>query len=373
MSNLIRYIIQEDPEKQMKKNDLDYTKYSTSWASIQKQSQEDKYKGYKFSSKNLLENSFNSLTSNKSSQSKDDGSFMSGISNIFNNIKSDTRSSSNTSLPQSIAKTAAEESSKISTVLSPKSIGNDAASYKIAQDAKGNIANKPSVTFDDIYFSTLDADGKVIYKGTDLHEGGLSNRKNDLGGLTNYGVRQDALNEYNNWNAPLKKGTNFPTDVKDLTAKQAKQIMDEMYYQRYNINKLQNLKIARNTFDAEVNQGTDAGKLLAGAMNKHFGYKDEKSPGFFYKNISINKNLADAVNNLSEEDTIKVNDILTENRMEKYFRSVDKKPIKNVNNINGWYNRAKSYYSNPQKFEKLYKLRVDDYIKNKYPQYYNGK
>ena len=62
---------------------------------IQKQSQEDKYKGYKFSSKNLLENSFNSLTANKSSQSKDDGSFMSGISNIFNNIKSDEKSSSN--------------------------------------------------------------------------------------------------------------------------------------------------------------------------------------------------------------------------------------------------------------------------------------
>ena len=94
MSNLIRYIIQEDPEKEMKKNDLDYTKYSTSWAPIQKQSQEDKYKGYKFSSKNLLENSFNSLTSNKSSLNNDEGSFMSGISNIFNNIKSDTKSSS---------------------------------------------------------------------------------------------------------------------------------------------------------------------------------------------------------------------------------------------------------------------------------------
>ena len=77
ISNLIRYIIQEDPEKQMRKNDLDYTKYSTSWAPIQKQ-----------------ENSFNSLTSNKSAQSKDEGSFMGGISNIFNNIKSDEKSSS---------------------------------------------------------------------------------------------------------------------------------------------------------------------------------------------------------------------------------------------------------------------------------------
>ena len=91
MSNLIRSIIQADPEKQMKKNDLDYTKYSTSCAPIQKQSQEDKYKGYKFSSKNLLENSFNSLTSSKSSQSKYEGSFMGGISNIFNNIKSDEK------------------------------------------------------------------------------------------------------------------------------------------------------------------------------------------------------------------------------------------------------------------------------------------
>ena len=112
MSNLIRYIIQEDPEKQMKKNDLDYTKYPT-WAPIQKQSQEDKYKGYKFSSKNLLENSFNSLTSNKSSQSKDEGSFMGGISNIFNNIKSDEKSSSNASLPQSIALKKVQKSARL--------------------------------------------------------------------------------------------------------------------------------------------------------------------------------------------------------------------------------------------------------------------
>ena len=86
MSNLIQYIVQDDPEKEVKKNNLDYTN--------QNKPQEDKYKGYKFSSKNLLENSFNSLTSNKSSQSKDEGSFMGGISNIFNNIKSDEKPSS---------------------------------------------------------------------------------------------------------------------------------------------------------------------------------------------------------------------------------------------------------------------------------------
>ncbi len=91
-----------------------------------------------------MENSFNSLTANKSSQSKDDGSFMGGISNIFDNIKSDTKSSSNASLPQSIAKTTAEESSKIGTVLSPKPIGNDNASYKITQNNKENMVNDAS-------------------------------------------------------------------------------------------------------------------------------------------------------------------------------------------------------------------------------------
>ena len=69
---------------------------------------------------------------------------MSGISNIFNNIKSDAKSFSNASLPQSIAKTAAEESSKIGNVLSPKSIGNDAASYKVAQNNKPNMVNDAS-------------------------------------------------------------------------------------------------------------------------------------------------------------------------------------------------------------------------------------
>ncbi len=190
MSNLIRYIIQEDPEKQMRKNDLDYAKYSTSWAPIQKQSQEDKYKGYKFSSKNLLENSFNSLTSNKSSQSKDDGSFMSGISNIFNNIKSDTKSFSNASLPQSVAKTAAEERSKISTVLSPKSIGNDTASYKIAQNNKGNIADVDIPRYWDtekegkkIYDYVLQKEGKGNFKNQNILDYTLAATK----GATNIG------------------------------------------------------------------------------------------------------------------------------------------------------------------------------------------
>ena len=362
MSNLIRYIIPEDPEKQMKKNDLDYTKYSTSWAPIQKQSQEDKYKGYKFSSKNLLENSFNSLTANKSSQSKDDGSFMSGISNIFNNIKSDEKSSSNTPLPQSIAKTAAEESSKIGTVLSPKTIGNDNASYKIAQNNKPNIVNDATkqVSFNDVYW------GDGSRKNTHQIEGGYNNnRTNDRGGPTNFAVTQNTLDEYNNWNSSLRTGFNFPKDVKDLKPEQARQILDERFYQAYNIKAIQNAMIARNVFDAEINQGTRAGKWLAESINENFETN-------YPQNMVISTQLAERINKLSEAEAIKINDAYTKKRMKEYLNLIDKDHSQ-INNIKSWYNRSKNHYSNPEEFDKLYQSTLDEYLNRKYPQYYNGK
>lgn len=55
--------------------------------------------------------------------------------------------------------------------------------------------------------------------------------------------------------------------------------------------------------------------------------------------------------------------------MQRYFDRVDAKP-KNINNLRGWFNRLKNYYSNPDEFNNLYNSRVDDY---KYNQYYNGK
>ena len=71
--------------------------------------------------------------------------------------------------------------------------------------------------------------------------------------------------------------------------------------------------------------------------------------------------------NLSSEESIKVNDLLTLRRMERYFESVDKKTVLNINNLRGWYNRAQSYHSQPKVFEKLYKDKVDYYN----PHYYN--
>ena len=72
-------------------------------------------------------------------------------------------------------------------------------------------------SFNDIYYSQNDSSGNTIYKGTADHEGGFSNRDNDLGGATNYGITQSSLNEYNSWNSQLKKGVDFPQDVRTRT------------------------------------------------------------------------------------------------------------------------------------------------------------
>lgn len=44
--------------------------------------------------------------------------------------------------------------------------------------------------------------------------------------------------------------------------------------------------------------------------------------------------------------------------MERYFESVDKKPVLNINNLRGWYNRAQSYHSQPKVFENFIKIKL---------------
>ena len=349
MSNLIRYIIQEDPEKQMKKNDLDYTKYPT-WAPIQKQSQEDKYKGYKFSSKNLLENSFNSLTSNKSSQSKDEGSFMGGIFNIFNNIKSDTKSSSNTS--QSIAKTAAEESSKIGTVLSPKSIGNDNASYKVAQNIKGNITNDASpYKLGTLSGKAESNNGKKIFNDCDADKtGGCSYGTYQI--ATGPGTMKDYLTymknnkEYQKFYEYLQQAGGF--EGAKLGTEDFKSTWEKLSQDTKFLDSQHNF-ILKNNYNQTINKL----KYING-LNL-----DKRSPvvkdAIFSTSVQfggngganlIHKALGDDVANLSDADII--NKIYDERGYKKYFKSSSEGMQKNIK-------KNRSYDERQQALELLLK------------------
>lgn len=110
MSNLIQYIIQDDPEEELKK------KQSQTLLSRELSSRQDTDKNYKFNSRHLLENDFSHLQSKPAPTAR-------------------------SYLSQALAKNVATEGNKVSSALSPKPIGNDTASYKIAQNNKPNIAN----------------------------------------------------------------------------------------------------------------------------------------------------------------------------------------------------------------------------------------
>ena len=236
----------------------------------------------------------------------------------------------------------------------------------IHNDLQNKVFNVPKrINFNDVYYANTDEYGNKINQGINDIEGGYSNRVNDRGGITNFGVTQNTLTEYNNWKHHLRTRYDFPKNVRDLTEQQAKQIIDERYYQAYNISAIQNLMIAKNMLDAEVNQGTDAGKLLADSVNEYLNSN-------FPRNIVISSSLADTINNLSDEDIININDIFGNKRMEKYFRIVDNNHT-DINNLKSRYNRTRNYYSNPTRFDQLFKLKLDEYLNNKYYEYYNGR
>ena len=201
-------------------------------------------------------------------------------------------------------------------------------------------------------------------KNTHQIEGGYSNRTNDSGGPTNFAVTQATLDEYNHWKSSLKKGIGFPADVRDLTHQQARQILNERFYQAYNIKALQNLMIARSVFDGEINQGTNTGKLLADTVNEYFNTA-------LPRNMVISDCLAEKINNLSDDEAVKINDLFLQKRMNSYFNTVDAKP-QNINNLKSWYNRAANHYSNQRDFDKLYKSKLEYYLNKKYRMYYNG-
>ena len=229
-------------------------------------------------------------------------------------------------------------------------------------DALTNSSNSKKVDFDDIYYSKYDENGNRLYKGIAEEEGKYSDRSVDT--PTNYGVTQAALDEYNAWNSSLRTMYNLPNDVKYLSMQQAKNIMEEMYHKRYSIDKIQKLPIAANVTDHNINGGTDANWLLADTVNN---YKKLSYP----RNVVVSDKLAAVINGLQDDEVIPFNDLYTQRRMDRYFGVIDNKPEK-INNLNGWYDRIKKFYSSQDEFDRLYKSKKEDYFR-KYKSFYTRK
>jgi lysozyme family protein len=100
------------------------------------------------------------------------------------------------------------------------------------------------------------------------NEGGLSNNKNDPGGITKYGISLRFLQE--NGIDINKDGSINGKDVNDITVPEAISIYKMYFWEKSKIFLIDNQKLANKVFDLSVNMGgKQAIKLLQEAINIH--------------------------------------------------------------------------------------------------------
>ena len=294
MSNLIQYIIQDDPEQEIQK------KQSQSLLSRELSSQEDTGKNYKFSSRHLLENDFSHLNSKQAPTAR-------------------------SYLSQALTNSMAKEGNKASSALSPKPIGNDAASFKIAQNNKPNRANDAKANninyslygngFSKEFIDEMTNDkefNQILNEYIIPNEGGLSDKPNDRGKLTKFGISK---NTYPN------------EDILNLTRERANAIIYRDFYKWNGLNKL-----PYPIRGFVVDYGIPSSPLNAiKTVHKVLGLP---SNGNIIGSATMEK-----LKNFSQQDYEKFLEQYKQSMLE-YYNNIVKNDPTQKGNLKGWLNRA---------------------------------
>ena len=263
MSNLIQYIIQDDPEEELKKKDKNSTF-------------REQQEGYRYNPRNLIEKGWMSLTQNK--------------------------------VPTS-------EPSNIKANLSPKPIGNDIASYKIAQNTKGNVVNDTNIQ--SIKKNTDDNFDRVFNR-TLGEEGGYEDSPQKIDTATNMGIQQATLMRFKKKHPELAQG--FPEQVKNLTHEQGRLIALKDYYEHYRIGEIKSPDLQETMFDSFFNHSPKAPALwVQRAINQNTKRHVDEDGVFGSETMN-------AMNQLSEDEIIKVNNAILKQRLEDHEREKETNP-----------------------------------------------
>lgn len=150
-----------------------------------------------------------------------------------------------------------------------------------------------------------------------VNEGGYSNRKDDLGGETKYGITKSTA-----------KTHGYTGDMRKLTEKQAIRIYKEGFWYKSKLQEVKSPKIAFLIFDANINHGLNSSaKMLQRAINRVYNQSEVVVDG-----IVGQKTIA-AVNH-ADENALIFN--LTAERL-RFFTSIKKTWEANGK---GWINRV---------------------------------
>ncbi len=254
-----------------------------------------------------------------------------------------------------------------------KEDNNDKKMQKALADL--NIRRNGGVSFHDIYHAKYN-NGKLVQNATERVEGGYVNSKHDKGGETNMGVTQNTLDAYKYaYKSSYKSNVSMPDNVKDLTKNQAMVILNEMFFRPYNINHIPDEKLARITFDSCVLAGPKMNKffteeILRVTEKKLYEVIDDKNrynKAMKQINTVIPSDIAKITSTLSEKQKTEIADNLLKARIVHHFSLVIKDHSQ-INNLEGWYERARSLFSEGKVFDELFLEKRDDFL-TKYEDY----
>lgn len=182
----------------------------------------------------------------------------------------------------------------INSVLYPETTGNNAEDYKIAQD------NAQEDIFNRVFNKTLN------------EEGGYEDRPNKIDTATNMGFQQATLERFKQKHHDLAQG--FPKHVKDLTYEQGKLIARKDYYEPYRLGEIKSLALQETMFDSFFNHSPQAPALwVQRAINQNTKMHVDEDGVFGSETIN-------AMNKLSEDEIVKVNNAILNQRLEDYER-----------------------------------------------------
>lgn len=95
------------------------------------------------------------------------------------------------------------------------------------------------------------------------HEGGLTDDKNDPGGITNFGIILEVLRREGPLGDIDHDGDIDADDIRLLTIEDAKRIYNRQWWEQYSLGQINDQDQATKIFDLMVNTGPTQGCLLA--------------------------------------------------------------------------------------------------------------
>ncbi|WP_374634791.1 glycosyl hydrolase 108 family protein, partial [Ferrovibrio sp.] len=171
------------------------------------------------------------------------------------------------------------------------------------------------------------------HKMTRKIEGGYSNRAEDRGGETNFGITASTLNDFHR----LYKDSDIPKSVEQLQPNQAEYILRRMYYDWNRVGEISDPSLARHIYDMSVNPNPQkAARWVQQGINELNGNDALKVDGRLGP-ITLN-----ALNRLNENQIKTLNHNLSQTR-EKFYRALAEQDSSQNANLNGWVARAQAY------------------------------